>query len=244
MAVKGEYQYPALKTFQILHASLCPGHLHDAGLFHIVRRKLVFSLSKIKNLEAEVKSATTKLAQTERQLCQAASSKRDHRSIQSPGTPQGGNQSDSSTPEVEKDQQGDQITPDASSEAWNKFEMLRAEHHVLVEDLEQAPVAGGGDPLRERSLLQASCWQLLNDQSDADTDQDQVISLELEAQELAAVAVAVDLTSSSGLAQELVGTFGCEVSVASIDTCKPVLVRGGLYLWLGYHTLVFTWSFP
>lgn len=171
----------------------------------------------MESLDAEVKSASTKLAQTERQLCQGAFSKRQYSSTQSPGMPQDGHQSDSSTSEVVKDRQGDKLARDECSEAWHTLEMLRAQYHVLVKDLELVPVAGGGDPLRERSLLQAACWQLLNDQSvDEHTDQDKVAALEQEARELAAVAVAVDLTSSSRLVQELVSTFGYEVSVASI----------------------------
>ncbi|CAN0471603.1 unnamed protein product, partial [Ectocarpus sp. 8 AP-2014] len=82
------------------------------------------------------------------------------------------------------------------SQAWYRLEMLRAQHCVLVEDLqrsESADVDQDEDALRQASLLTAACWQLRdNGSSDAGNEQGTAAALEL-----AAAVVAAGLTSGS-----------------------------------------------
>ncbi|CAN0471249.1 unnamed protein product, partial [Ectocarpus sp. 8 AP-2014] len=82
------------------------------------------------------------------------------------------------------------------SQAWYRLEMLRAQHCVLVEDLqrsESAEVDKDDDALHQASLLTAACWQLRdNGSSDAGNEQGTAAALEL-----AAAVVAAGLTSGS-----------------------------------------------
>ncbi|CAM9105353.1 unnamed protein product [Ectocarpus fasciculatus] len=88
--------------------------------------------------------------------------------------------------------------------------MLRAQHCVLVEDLqrsESADVGKDDDPLRQASLLTAACWQLRdNGSSDAGNEQGTAAALEL-----AACVVAAGLTSgSSDLSRRMMDTLRWE----------------------------------
>ncbi|CAB1114212.1 unnamed protein product [Ectocarpus sp. CCAP 1310/34] len=88
--------------------------------------------------------------------------------------------------------------------------MLRAQHCVLVEDLqrsESADVGEDDDPLRQASLLTAACWQLRdNGSSDAGNEQGTTAALEL-----AAAVVAAGLTSaSSDLSRRMMDTLRWE----------------------------------
>lgn len=106
-----------------------------------------------------------------------------------------------------------QEVDDDASKAWRNVEMLRAQHQVLVQEVEQSNLEGDADSLHEISRLQAACWQLHNDkQRGPEAAKERAIAgLELPALELAAIAVAVDFTSSSGLSQKILGCFDCEV---------------------------------
>lgn len=103
------------------------------------------------------------------------------------------------------------------SQAWYQLEMLRAQHCVLVEDLEQSKCttgeeSGDDEALREKSLLTAACWQL-RDNNDFNHDLEYHVEQDSDAAlELAAVAVATDLTSaSSDLPQKILGMLNWEV---------------------------------
>lgn len=172
-----------------------------------------FPLGKIESLKAKIKSASTKLAQTERQISQSAS--RNVRSAQSaqikPRTnvvadeKRGGGSSD----------EGNQV----GSQAWYRLEMLRAQHCVLVEDLqrsESADVGKDDDPLRQASLLTAACWQLRdNGSSDAGNEQGTAAALEL-----AAAVVAAGLTSgSSDFSRRMMDTLRWEARKMPHITC-------------------------
>lgn len=174
-----------------------------------------FELAKVETLQEAIKSASTKLAQTERQLSQGVSSKSPSTAEVSDVQPDESDQSEDNTIASREKQpkEGCGAAADTSSEAWHKFEVLRAQHHALVEDIDTSDAAGGGDTLHEQSLLQAACWQLYNETpSNEKSDKNDVASLELAALELAAITVAVGLTTPSALLQELMRMFDCEVS--------------------------------
>lgn len=167
---------------------------------------------KIDNLRAGVKSASAKLAQTERQLAQLASRKvgKNNQGVQ----PKPGQSRTTTTAEAVHEMEGGaalerEATP-VDSQAWYQLEMLRAQHGVLMEDLEKSDTISDGaeDLLRDTSLLTAACWQLRDEgpqASEAKQDGDAAL-------ELAAVAVAADLTStSSDLAEKILDTFDWEV---------------------------------
>ncbi|CAM9215091.1 unnamed protein product, partial [Hapterophycus canaliculatus] len=168
----------------------------------------------IDHLRAGVKSASIKLSQTERQLAQLASRKvgKSTQSAQ-PKADQPRTAATTSTPAAVHDKQGgakaDREGNQVDSQAWYHLEMLRAQHGVLVEDLEKsdAPSDGGDDPLRDVSLLTAARWQLRDEGTqDAEAKQEGDAALEL-----AAVAVAAELTSrSSGLPQKVLNSLDWE----------------------------------
>lgn len=165
-----------------------------------------YATEKVKDLKAQVKSASLKLAQTERQLSQLS---RKHGRTPAQGAPP---PTKFEQPPPDTLTPGDQPNEDSASgreggrvdpQAWYQLEMLRAQHGVLVEDLGRSDDGGGDVGLRDRTLLTAACWQLGdNDGSpgtagEARRDGNAVL-------ELAAVAVAADLTTgSSGLAQKI-----------------------------------------
>ncbi|CAM9104938.1 unnamed protein product [Scytosiphon promiscuus] len=165
----------------------------------------------IDNLRAGVKSESAKLAQTERQLAQLASrkvGKSTQSALPKPDQP----------PAIITDAAGDEEQAGATLErqenpvdpqAWYQLEMLRAQHGVLVEDLEKSGVPSDAkdDPLRDTSRLKAACWQLRDEGSqDKEVEQDGGAALEL-----AAVAIAAELTStSSSLAQKILDTLDWE----------------------------------
>lgn len=168
---------------------------------------------KIDNVRAEVKSATAKLAQTERQLAQLASRKVG-KTTQSAQPKADQPRTTTNTPAAVHEKQGgatldvdgDQVDP----QAWYQLETLRAQHGVLMEDLEKSdpPSDGGDDPLRDTSLFTAACWQLRDEGSQAaEAEREGDAALEL-----AAVAIAADLTATpSGLPQKILDSLDWEV---------------------------------
>lgn len=112
------------------------------------------------------------------------------------------------------------------SQAWYQLEMLRAQHCVLFEDLEQSTTRpkteenGDEEALRERSLLTAACWQL-RDNNDSSTNKHAEYHAKQDcdsALELAAVAVAADLTSMPpGLPHKISETLDWEVRKTPLD---------------------------
>ena len=110
--------------------------------------------------------------------------------------------------------------------------MLRAQHGVLVEDLERcdrgdaADDGGGGDAgLRERALFTAACWQLRSNEGgsspSATAEEEEGGRRESEAAlELAAVAVAAELTATAAAEAEAAAAAAAEVVAASGLTQK------------------------
>jgi len=99
--------------------------------------------------------------------------------------------------------------------------MLRAQHGVLVEDLERcdrpAEGAAGDDPLRERSLLTAACWQLRENDTSRGAENTGGRDSGNVVLELAAVAVAADMTQKpSALARIILETLEWEVKRESV----------------------------
>lgn len=169
--------------------------------------------AKVGNLKAEVKKATVELTQTQRKLSQTVSQTASRGSIIQRVSPRLGQSRPSIITTVNEEGEGD-----IDSKAWYQLEMLRAQHCVLVEDLEQstcttAEESGDDESLRERALLAVACWQLrdnndsnANAEFNAEEDSDAAL-------ELAAVAVAADLTSApSDVPQKISDTLDWEVS--------------------------------
>ncbi len=176
---------------------------------------------KLKDLKKRVKDASAKLVQTERQISQATSRKIKRggsgaQTADPPGSaPKTLDKQNSSTP----DKEGSQVDP----KAWYHLEMLRAQHDVLVEDLERCDRAAEGadedNPLRERSLLAAACWQLRDNEASHDAGDDPRGRDSDAVQELAAVAVAADMTlKPSGLARIILETLDWEVKRENVPT--------------------------
>lgn len=178
---------------------------------------------KVGKLETEVKTATVKLGQIERQIGQA--SRRVPRSTVAPSIPQDEDLSDSSSMSEEKQanlakpRTEGEFAQAARSQSRCNLQVLRAQLDMLLQDLERSK-AGRVDPLRERSLLQAACWQLRNERPlDGESLQDSVAALELAALEMAALTVAVDETSSPGLGLQIERILRYEVYSGSTCVC-------------------------
>lgn len=184
----------------------------------------------MKDLRAQVKSASLKLAQTERQLNQISQNLGTGTSQGAPPTTKLDQQPPSTTTPTPGDKREEDPAPGGEESRvdpreWYQLEVLRAQHGVLVEDLERSDDdaaaegggGGGGDEgLRERTLLTAACWQLRDNDGSPGAAEGEARRHGDAELELAAVVVAAGLTSaSSGLAQTVHEALEWEVSCAS-----------------------------